>query len=247
MPVQFQNYAYKYERNGKPIFAPSPLGEQIGKDIKAQVEGAYTFDDFIYHLRKKGGHVAAVHAHRPHAYFARIDIRRFFYSVARNRVVRALRAVGIRRAEQYAKWSTVKNPHGAPSYALPYGFIQSPILATLVLMESSVGALLRQLTAQGVVLVTVYMDDISLSSDDQAALETAFAELHQCLADAGFETSPAKTRPPAPTIDVFNCDLECGRTVVRDERIDIFTAEPRTQPSIDAFARYCASVEQGNV
>ena len=92
MPVQFQNYEYRQDRKGKPpLFAPNALGERIGRDIKAQVELAYQFDDFIYHLKKKGGHVAALHAHRPHKFFARADIRRFFYSIARNRVRRARR------------------------------------------------------------------------------------------------------------------------------------------------------------
>lgn len=247
MPVQFQNYAYKYERKGKPIYAPSRLGQQIGEDIKAQVESAHAFDDFVYHLRKKGGHVAALHAHRPHQFFARVDIRRFFYSIARNRVARQLRAIGIARAEHYAKWSCIKNPYGAPSYALPYGFIQSPILATLVLMQSGVGTLLRNLRMQGAVMVTVYMDDISLSSDDLSALQAAFDQLLARLTEAEFEISAAKTRNPGPAMDLFNCDVECGRTSVMDERIDLFLAEPRTPASLIAFDDYCDSVADGNV
>src|ERR1700710_1474341 len=137
MAVQFQNFAYTYQVDGKHIFAPNLLGEAIGRDIKQQVEKAYAFDVFVFHLRN-GGHVAALHSHRDHAFFARVDIRRFFYSIARNRVQRALMSIGIPRARHYAKWSCVKNPYGDPSYALPYGFVQSPILASLVLMESPV-------------------------------------------------------------------------------------------------------------
>lgn len=246
MPVEFQNYEYTYNRKGKPVFAPSDLGQRIGNDIKGQVESAYAFDDFIYHLRKKGGHVAALHAHRPHAFFARVDIRRFFYSIARNRVARALRSVGIKRTEHYAKWSCVKNPYGNPSYALPYGFIQSPILATLVLMQSGVGAFLREIAAQGTVMVTVYMDDISLSADDLAALKLAFYQLQDRLAEAEFEISPAKTRLPGPAMDLFNCDLQCGRTTVRDDRIDLFFSVQRSPPSELAFEEYCQSVTEGN-
>lgn len=246
MPVRFQNYEYAYKRNGKPIFAPSALGQRIGEDIKAQVGSSYAFDDFIYHLKKKGGHVAALHAHRPHQYFARVDIRRFFYSIARNRVARALRAIGIPRAEHYAKWSCVKNPSETPSYSLPYGFIQSPILATLVLLQSGVGALLRKIVSQGAVMVTVYMDDISLSSDDLAELQSAFNELLASLEEAEFEVNPAKTRTPGPAMDLFNCDVEQGRTVVADERVDLFLSEPRSQVSVTAFHDYCESVADGN-
>lgn len=119
MSIQFENYDYRRDRDGRPIFVPSALGERIGKDIKAQVENTYAFDDFIYHLRKNGGHVAALHAHRPHQFFARVDIRRFFYSIARNRVRRALAGIGIDRALHYAKWSCVKNPYGTPRIRCP--------------------------------------------------------------------------------------------------------------------------------
>jgi hypothetical protein len=246
MPVQFQNFDYCYQRAGKPVFAPSDLGRLIGEDIKARVEAAYEFDPFVYHLKKNGGHVAALHAHRPHQFFARVDIRRFFYSIARNRVQRALRAIGISRARHYAKWSCVKNPYGEPAYALPYGFIQSPILATLVLMQSGVGALLRELAAQAVVTISVYMDDISLSSDDFGELRMAYDKLLERLAEANLEVSPQKVREPSPSMDVFNCDLERGQTEVQQQRIHIFKAEPRSDASVEAFARYCLSVEEGN-
>src|SRR5690606_5864376 len=129
MPVRFHNFDYSYPRKGKPVFVPSPRGKQIGYDIKGQVEKAYAFDSFVYHFRP-GGHVVALHAHRNRAVVSRIDIDSFFYGIGRNRVVRALHGIGIARANHYARWSTVKNPYAEPSYALPYGFVQSPILAS---------------------------------------------------------------------------------------------------------------------
>src|SRR5687768_206007 len=122
MVVQFENIAYSYENGGKPYFAPSDLGRKIGADIKAQVEAAHQFDPFVYHLRS-GGHVAALHSHRHHQLFARVDIRRFFYGISRSRVQRALSEIGILRSRHYAKWSCVKNPYGEPRYVLPYGFV----------------------------------------------------------------------------------------------------------------------------
>src|SRR5690606_16172514 len=139
--------------------------------IKAKVEEAYTFDPFVYHF-KRGGHVGALHAHRKRAIFCRVDIEKFFYGIGRNRVVRALRDIGIDRAHHYARWSTVKNPYAEPGYALPYGFAQSPILATLVLMTSSVGEYLRSLPDD--LTKSVYMDDIALSGDSLEAVAVAF-------------------------------------------------------------------------
>lgn len=171
MPVAFLNYEYKYRRNGKPVFAPNDRGRRIGNDIKRQLNRTVHFDDFYYHFQR-GGHVAALHAHREHAFFARLDLERYFYSISKSRVQRALSDSGILRARHYAKWSCVRNPFDDPRYSLPYGFVQSPILATLVMMRSGVGDLLRTIGPD--VAVSVYMDDISLSSDDEDRLRQTF-------------------------------------------------------------------------
>jgi hypothetical protein len=215
-------------------------------DVKTQVESAYEFDSFVYHLRKSGGHVAALHHHRQHHYFARADLSDFFYSIARNRVQRALAEIGIARARHYAKWSCVKNPLDGPSYALPYGFKQSPILATLVLLTSGVGAYLRELDASSSVAVSMYVDDISLSSDDEKALSEAFGILKEKIAEANFQISPLKIREPATGIDLFNCDLRNGSTFVRPSRIEHFYSEERSELSVMGFENYRASVSEGN-
>ncbi len=245
MPVQFENFEYKYWKGGKPYFAPNDLGKRIGNDIKRQVELAYPFDDFVYHLRQ-GGHVAALHEHRPHAFFAKADIKLFFYSISRSKLQRALKGIGIARPGHYAKFSCVKNPFGAPSYALPYGFIQSPILATLVLLESTVGATLRNLHNTPGLTVSLYMDDIALSSDDIDLLANAHNLVLAALEEANFELSPAKVCPPTDALNLFNCNIDNGSTVVMQERIDKFHEVPRSAASIDAFDRYCADVEAGN-
>jgi len=246
MPVQFENFEYSYTKGGKPYFAPNDRGRRIGGDIKRRVEKAYQFEPFVYHFQP-GGHVAALHCHRPQAHFAKADIRRFFYSISRSRVHRALSGIGIPRARHYAKWSSVKNPYLDPRYALPYGFVQSPILATLVLMESAVGATLRDVFQQGAVVVSLYMDDIALSSDDFPSLAEAFERTLAALGEANFELSQNKVCAPTAALDLFNCDLETGRTGVRQERVDKFYETPRTPESINAFDLYRDSVEAGNV
>lgn len=246
MPVKFQNYDYSYQRSGKPVFVPSDLGARIGQDIKTQVEATYAFDDFVYHLKKNGGHVAALHAHRAHEFFARVDITNFFYGITKSRVQRSLANLGIQRARHYAKWSCVKNPFDGPSYTLPYGFIQSPILATLVLMQSTVGNFLRATTDSGQIAVSVYMDDITLSSDDEGALCSAFEQLKSNLHEANFDINVGKLREPSKAMDVFNCDLSHGKVEVQPARIGLFYSEIRSPASVDGFEEYCARVQEGN-
>lgn len=243
MPVRFHSFDYSYHRKGKPVFVPSPRGREIGYDIKGKVEEAYAFDPFVYHVRP-GGHVGALHAHRSRTIFCRVDIETFFYGIGRNRVVRALRDIGIERANHYARWSTVKNPYGEPNYALPYGFVQSPILASLVLMTSPVGNYLRGLPAD--LTKSVYMDDIALSGDGVEAVTVAFNGLLAVLEQSGFQINDEKTRQPGPAMDVFNCDLAPGETVVReDRRAEFYEGDPSAASAV-AFERYCGAVEQGN-
>ncbi|MBN9331910.1 reverse transcriptase domain-containing protein [Devosia sp.] len=232
----FENFAHSYWKNGKPIFAPSAKGVEWGERVKRRVAKLSKFDHFVYHF-KDGSHVKALHSHRVNTFFCRVDIERFFYSIKRNRVKRVLRDVGIRHAEEFAKWSTVKNPYEGGGYVLPYGFIQSPILATLVLMSSPAGAFLRQLDPAAIA-VSVYMDDICLSSNDEVALWEAFEGLQAAIGAAGFSMNAAKTRTPAKSIDIFNCNLEQGSTEVQKERIAEFYSEPRSGNSIEGFETY---------
>lgn len=243
MTVAIHNYSFKYDRRGKPVFAPSNVGRRIGSEVKNAVEDAFAFSPIYFHFRA-GGHVAAIHHHRPHRFFARIDIGRFFYSISRRRVQSALDRIGVPNAAFYAKWSTVANPFGAPRYALPYGFVQSPILASLVLASSTVGEHLGSLSSD--VTVSVYVDDISLSSDRLDVLQAAYDATIAVLEGDGFQVSADKLRPPAAAIDVFNCDLAHGLSKVRDDRIDQFMSDVPSHDAEAAFAAYCASVELGN-
>lgn len=240
MAHTFKNFKHSYWQNGKPIFAPSDEGREFGKKIKRKVAKLYKFDHFIFHF-KDGTHVKALHLHRPNAFFCRVDIEKFFYSIRRNRVRRALREIGIRKAEEFAKWSTVKDPFAGEGYVLPYGFIQSPILATLVLTTSAVGAYIRALPAT--VTASVYMDDICLSGNDKEELWDAYRGLKTSLEDAGFAINAAKCRPPAAAIDIFNCSLTNAATEVLPERIEEFYEAERSGASAEAFEIYCDIVK----
>lgn len=243
MPVAIPNFEYSYLRKSKPVFVPTKIGRRIGNEIKDKVERAYNFDRIYFHLQR-GGHVAAMHHHRDNRFFARIDISNFFYSISRRRVQSALDRAGVGNPRFYAQWSTIINPFAAPRYALPYGFVQSPILASLVVATSGLGQHLLALPAN--IRVGVYVDDISLSSDDDAALLQAYSATLDAIAADGFEVSSGKLRPPAGSIDIFNCNLEHGISSVLDGRIQEFFTRNPTLEAEAAFGAYRASVESGN-
>lgn len=236
----FENFDYSYWKNGKPVYAPSDRGREIGKKLKNKIAKKFTFDRFVYHF-KDGSHVVALHRHRDNEFFCRVDLERFFYTIRRNRLKRVLKEVGIPKAEYFAKWSTVKNPFDGKGYALPYGFIQSPILATLVLVLSPIGSFIRGLGSE--ITASVYMDDICLSAKDKDALQIAFDGLLAAIGEAGFTINANKTRPPERQIDIFNCSLENGSTEVLPERIKEFYSVARTPAGEEAFATYCDIVK----
>lgn len=240
MPLRFENFRHSYWRKGKPIFVPNDFCIRLGTKLKREVAERYRFDTFIYHF-KDGSHVAALHRHRESTFFCRVDINRFFYSIKRNRLKRVLKAIAIPKPEYYAKWSTVKSPFEGDGYVLPYGFVQSPILATLALAKSPIGEYLRGLP--GSIISSVYMDDLCLSSQDQAELKVAFDGLIAAVAEAGFSLNDEKTREPAVQIDIFNCLLENGSTTVLPERIDSFFAKERDPAAVEAFNTYCSIVQ----
>ena len=244
MPVRFENFTHSFTIKGKPVFVPTSLGRKIGNDVKGQVTRQYNFPYFYFHLRS-GGHVAALHAHRENRYFAYADISNFFYSIGRNRVTRCLRNISVDRPNHYSKWSCVRNPFDNPRYSLPYGFIQSPMLASLVLSCSPLGGFLHRIKDE--ISVCVYMDDISISSNNSGFLERIYAEMIGFFYESNFDISKEKFSPPAENIVIFNCNLSYGHSSVSQQRKDIFLSENRSSLSEDAFNRYCDYIEQGNI
>lgn len=244
MPVKFENFAYSFwNEQGKPVFVPNEKGYEIGNSLKALVEQAAFFEPFYFHLRS-GGHVAALHEHRKNRYFARADLKNFFYSIARNRVARALHDMGIPKASYYAKFSCVKNPYEEPSYSLPYGFVQSPILATAVLSQSVLGDFLREIQTE--VTVSVYIDDIAISSAECNTLQNIFDRLKAKIHEANFLINLEKTAPPTELMQIFNCELELNRASVTTARRTTFYDEVRSVAACEAFETYCRAVAWGN-
>lgn len=151
---------------------------------------------------------------------------------------------GIDRHLHYAKWSTVKNPFGDSGYALPYGFVQSPILASLVLKHSALGHALTEVSKS--LTVSVFVDDISLSARDKKMMMAAYEQLKCAMLESGFAANKNKMRPPTQEIDVFNCDLKHNYTAVQSARLAAFGAIERSIHSQSAFERYCQQVSLGN-
>jgi hypothetical protein len=111
-------------------------------------------------------------------------------------------------------------------------------------VKNQLGRFLRELP--DTVTVGVYLDDISLSSDDRGAMEAAYNGVVERVEPSGFLLNQDKVVPPTASIEIFNCGLRTGFSEVLQTRRDTFYAVPRTPFSEDGFEDYCKSVRRGN-
>lgn len=135
MTVQFFNYTYAKHAE-KHIYCPSEECRDLGDELIREVRSRVKFPNIYRHIYSSGGHVAAMHAHAQDTFFCKVDLKNFYYQISRNRVATSLAKLGISDHVNKAKWSCIKNPFGSPKYSLAYGFVQSPILSSLVMMHS---------------------------------------------------------------------------------------------------------------
>jgi hypothetical protein len=240
------NYKNKFQSRGKTFFIPNEKCERRGKRMLAFFKKRVVFPSYMYHF-KKGGHVAALHAHLNNQLFFKIDIQNFYYSIARMRVTRALREWHYPGAGTFSMWSCVRNPGPGPKHALPIGFVQSALLASLVLMKSQVADAIERAIANGV-CISVYLDDFVGSHNDAAVLAAAYEDIRSASVEAGFIPNPMKLVPPSVAITVFNCDLTNGSATVTPVRVNKYWASPDRTPMSDAgFTQYMALVAAQNV
>jgi hypothetical protein len=241
--MAFKNYKETFEVRGKRIFVPNDEANRRGEVLLRFIERRVRLPDNFFHYQR-GGHVAAIHSHLTQKYFFKVDLQRYYYSVGRNRVAAALHSFDFKKARDYAKWSCVKNPYVGPRYSLPIGFVQSPALATLVLMRSPIFQAIEESVGAGVV-TSVYLDDIVCSGDDLDVLTEAYRRLLDSAARANFTAH--KNVEPSTEIRAFNCDMRFGYAAVTADRLAQFYGRVHSTTSVEGFVSYCEKVASENI
>lgn len=214
-----QKWTHCYQlKPGRWVFAPTDEARATGQRIKRAVEARWKPPRFYFHLRE-GGHVAAVHSHIPSKFFLRADIDDFFGRVSRSRITRCLKSwFSYADAREMASESVVKRP-GLEGFVLPYGFVQSPVLASLALEKSKLGTLLHKLNSRGDLRVSVYVDDLIISGDDEVILGEVLEKLIEVAAKARFPVSVGKREGPAEEITAFNIRVSHADLRITDEKM----------------------------
>jgi len=223
MPPKWANrFELKPERW---VYVPTADARSTGIAIKHSIEAKWAVPDYHYHLQS-GGHVAAIRSHLGNSRFLRADIENFFRSISRTRVTRCLKPMfGYKLAREYAVASTVQHPGEKGKPSLPYGFIQSQLLASVCLHESALGRFLLKLHGKAGVSVSVYVDDIIVSTSDPEHLDAIYAELGVAAKRAGLVLNPQKCLPPARQISAFNILLSEAVMSIEPARLAIFAQD----------------------
>ncbi|MCB9989039.1 MAG: hypothetical protein H6868_06865 [Rhodospirillales bacterium] len=242
MPYNYE-LCFKTPKN-RWIFVPTNECQDKGYEFVDAIKEKWGCPDYFYHF-KSGGHLAAIGQHRESACFAKIDLTNFFPSISKSRVIRALKDIGVHYelAEKIAGWSTVRDKEDRDKYVLPYGFVQSQLLASICLDKSAIGHYLEKDLPEDI-LVTVYVDDIILSSDDKKSLDYAYNGLLEAVDRSGFAINEAKSHGRNDNVTAFNIGINDNELQIIEDRFSEFqkAVESGGIKRRDAIINYVNSV-----
>ena len=177
-----------------------------------------------YHLMP-GGHIKALRLHLNNSIFIHLDIKHFYNSINKSRVTRSLKKyVGYEKARQIAIESTVKiTKEGSQIFVLPFGFVQSPLLASLCLFHSRLGQYIEKIRkTTNYVKISVYMDDIVISTKNRLLSEKILERVKIAAEDSNFLLNAKKEEGPSNMVTAFNIDL-CHKNIkIEDNRLSMF-------------------------
>lgn len=190
------------------VFVPTKETIQAGLLIKESLEKVWSAPSCFYHMRS-GGHIKALQSHKHNKYFLHLDIKDFFGNINRSRVTRCLKPYfSYDIAREIAIESTVRSPvPNANKYILPFGFVQSPIIASICLSKSALGKYLRTLSKNSDFVVSVYMDDIIISANTRNLLLDALSDIKTKSDRSGFPLNDDKEEGPDSSVTAFNVKL----------------------------------------
>lgn len=220
------NFKSRFELSkGKWVYIQIEDLANHAKDHIRQIRDLWTPPEYFFHLQK-GGHIAALRLHTPNEWYGKVDLSKFFNNITRHRVTRSLKRIGysFRDAEEFAVASTVLVNHATRRYVLPYGFVQSPLLASISLDKSDLGNCLRRLHEE-TVSVSVYVDDIVVSADSERDVAEALSNIYLAAINSRFPINEEKSRGPSSTLNAFNIELDMHELEITAKRYEKMCGE----------------------
>ena len=228
------------------VFVPTEETIKNGLKIKATIEQKWHPPKFFYHLAG-GSHIRALRCHLENEYFIHLDIQDFFGNINRSKITRCLKEfISYNEARQIAVESTVCDPESLDrKFILPFGFVQSPIIASLCLDFSALGRCLESLSKSEDFTVSVYMDDIIVSSNSTDGLKEQIQIIEKVAGRSRFPLNSDKQEGPESQVTAFNILLSKNQleiTVARMEAFDKIYCASENEHQKEGIRSYIASV-----
>lgn len=240
-----KNYSAKIPLgNGKYAYEQDQVYREKGEAHVSLIKKRWEPPTNYFHLRS-GGHVEALKRHIQCNFFSKIDLKRFYYHVTKNKILRSLKKIGFSfdDADQISRESVVLTEQG---FALPYGFVQSPILSSVAFQHSVLGKFVQEISTS--FIVSVYVDDIIIShEDDQKALNSITEQLISTAMEAHFPANNEKCEIAVKQITSFNIEMCRNSLVITDARMNDFYVALHSQPSkaqVTGILNYVAQVNE---
>lgn len=232
------------------MFVPTPECRRAGQVISTRIASRWAPPSYLYQFRR-GGHVAALRDHLSNTCFARLDLADFFGSINRTRVTRVLKSMlAYDDARKWAKLSVVTDPEHSARWMLPFGFVQSPIIAALAFSRSALGTSIKRIRKRENVTLTCYVDDIIISSTSAALVEAALADISDAVTRSAFGLNKRKCEGPASEITAFNIRLSHKSILISQTRMEQFRSvisESDSIAKVQGIKAYVASVNHAQV
>lgn len=206
------------------VFVPTNETIEYGLVVKKAIEEKWSPPSIYYHL-KKGGHIKALCQHLSNKYFIHLDIQDFFGRINRSRITRCIKDfMSYENSRDIAIKSTVRKPDATERrYILPFGFVQSPIIASLCMSKSALGRRLVNISKRLDFEVSIYMDDIIVSTNDLVGLNSQLDLIEAAAIRSGFPLNKDKQEGPGPSVTAFNICISQGLLEITGDRITEFT------------------------
>lgn len=104
---------------------------------------------------------------------------------------------------------------------LPYGFVQSPLLASLAFYDSALGRCLRDIGGRGL-RVSIYVDDLVISGNDLNLINEAMSDVYLAAEKSHFQFNELKSQGPSKKITAFNIEISKSKIAIHTEKLHEF-------------------------
>lgn len=236
--AKLRNYVKKINLgNDKFAYEQTKEAYEAGEEHIKTIERLWTPPKFYFHYQK-GGHLAAINGHKRNNCFSKLDLSRFYYQITKNKIIRSLTKIGVPflTASAIASESTISYKY---KHVLPFGFVQSSIISSLVMNYSELGRVLKAKPSH--LSLSVYVDDILISGlDCQPDIETYTSQIIEAIGKSNFIINEEKTVVSKAEIEIFNINIDVENLEITDSRMAEFMMEMSRSNAerADAMIRY---------